>query len=158
MPLFADRIRAADNCVAEGEAAITIAGRAAPRAGLSAAEDARELIETLGLGDATWKWDTARAARIVLEHARHGRPFSANDVRMWLPRRAAARVPGAMQALCLTGLAAVADGVCVSTSPGARGSLIRCWTLTLAGERLAAELAPMPGESVLPLDAFEEAS
>jgi hypothetical protein len=146
--LFPDRIRAADNRVAEGEAAVTIADRAAPRDGLSAARDARELIAALGLEDATWIWDTARASRVILERARHGREFSANDARMWLPNRAAPHIAGAFQSLILTGLAAVADGVCVSTSPGARGSLIRRYTLTLAGERLASELAPMPGETL----------
>jgi hypothetical protein len=156
MPPFADRIRGADNQVAEGEAAVTIADRAIPRAGLSATEDARELIEVLGLEDATWTWDTARASRVILERARHGREFSANDARMWLPRRAAAHIAGAFQALILTGLAAVTDGVCISTSPGARGSLIRRYTLTLAGERLASELAPMPGETFP--ERLEEAS
>jgi hypothetical protein len=146
--MFSDQIRAADNDVAEGEAALTIADRATPRAGLSTAGDARELIEILGLEDATWKWDIPRASRVVLEHVRHGRSFSANDIRVWLPRRAEPYVAGTLRALCVTGLAAVADGVCISTSPGARGSLIRRYVLTLAGERLAAELAPMPGETV----------
>jgi hypothetical protein len=149
VPLFADRIRAADNQVAEGEAAVTIADRAAPRPnGLDARQDARELIEVLGLEDATWKWDIPRASRIALERARHGRVFSANDIRTWLPRRAELHVAGALRALCVTGLAAVTDGVCISTSPRSRGSLVRCYTLTLAGERLAAELAPMAGETV----------
>jgi hypothetical protein len=146
--MFSDQIRAADNRIAEGEAVVTIADRAVPRHGLSAAQDARELIEALGLEDACWKWDTARAARIILEHARHGAGFSANDARAWLPDRAAYCVPGALQALCLTGLATVTDGVCASTAPRARGSLVRRYTLTLAGERLAAELAPKPGETV----------
>jgi hypothetical protein len=152
--MFSDEVRAADNQIAEGEAALTIADQATPRAGLSAAGDARELIEVLGLEEACWKWDIPRASRVVLEHARHGRKFSANDIRAWLPRRAEPCIAGALRALCVTGLATVTDGICISTSPGARGSLIRRYVLTLAGERLAAEIAPMPGETV-PL---EEAS
>jgi hypothetical protein len=156
--MFTDRIRAADNLVAEGEAALTIADRAAPRPnGLDAAGDALDLIQALGLEDACWRWDIPRASRIVLEHARHGRTFSANDIRMWLPPRAEAYVAGTLRALCVTGLAAVTDGLCVSTSPGSRGSLIRRYTLTLPGERLASELAPMPGETLL-VPTLEEAS
>jgi hypothetical protein len=156
MPLLSDRIRAASNCIAEGEAAVTIADRAAPRAGLSAAQDARELIGILGLEDARWEWDIARAARIILEHIRHGREFTANDARLWLPPRAASYIPGALRALSLTGLIAITGGARRSTAPRARGSLVRCYALTLAGERLAAEVAPMPGEA-LPAG-LEEAS
>jgi hypothetical protein len=145
---FTARIRSASSQVAEGEAAVTIADRAAPRHGLDAAGDALELIGALGLEDAIWQWDTARVARIVLEHARHGREFSANDARIWLPPRAGPHIAGALRALTGTGLAVVTDGVCVSASPRARGSLIRRYVLTLAGERLAAEIAPMPGETI----------
>ena len=144
---FADRVRAADNRVAEGEAAVTVAGRAMPRAGLTAAGDAADLIAILGLEDATWRWDTDRAARIILEKARHAGEFSANDARTWLPPRAEHCIAGAFRALYLTGLTVPAGGTRKSTAPRARGSLIRCYALTVAGERLAAELAPMPGEA-----------
>lgn len=155
--LFTDRIRAADNRVADGEAVVTVADRARPWSAsgmhVSRAQDALDLIAILGLEDARRRWDVARAARIILEQSRHGREISANEARAFLPERAHPYIAGALTALRLTGLAVPADTVRRSTAPGARGSLIRCYVLTLAGERLAAELAPKPGErGLIPVD------
>jgi hypothetical protein len=160
--LLADRIRAADPQIARGEAAVTVADRArawsAPGIHVSRAQDALRLIGILGLEDASWQWDVARAARIILEQSRHGREVSANEARSFLPQRAHPYIPGALSALRLTGLAVLGDTVRRSTAPGARGSLVRCYRLTLAGERLAAALAPRPGEAGLTPADLEAAS
>jgi hypothetical protein len=111
---------------------------------MTAAQDAAELLTMTGLGVPAYRWDTARVARVALEHARWEGTVSANVLRARLPERAHPLIPGALTALRMVGLIVTAEVVMPSTSARARGSLVRSYQLTDDGAVLAAELDPVP--------------
>jgi len=141
-----DRVGAADRDYEAGEAALAVAAYA------RSADDALRLLDILGLQRAGHRWDLARVMLVILERFRHGREFSANTLRGYLPRRALHLIAPALtwmqhdHLICPTGRSVV------SASPGARHRRVRCYALTLAGERASRELAPLPGQDARPLD------
>lgn len=143
MSTLTRRIRDADPDIQGTEAAWTVLEAAFD------ADDAHMLLDALDLAGVAWRWDLARAARVAVTRARFGAVFSANTLRGWLPDRAQHLVAGAMKSLTTTGLIAPTGQVVQSTAPRARGSLVRCYKLTRAGEELAGELGGIPGETAV---------
>jgi len=136
---FASHVAAADRDWNGGEAALTIADRAASPA------DAKLLLDALGLTGVSCRWDLARVCLVILERCRNGREFSSNIIRTYLPRRAFTLIAPAMTRMHTENLAELTGHVVPSTAPGARGRKVRCWRLTLAGERLSRSISPIPG-------------
>ena len=143
---ISDRLAAADRGYEAGEAALTVASRARSSA------DAMRLLDILDLQDAVCRWDTTRVMMLTLERFRHGREFSANTLRGYLPDRALYLIGPALtwmqreHLICPTGRAVP------SVSPGAKHRRVRSYALTLAGERASRQLAPIPGQDARPLD------
>ena len=139
--VLASDIRAADaHGRAAGEAAVTVACNARDGA------DALVLLDALGIGPGTaYRWDLARVAAVAIRKGqRH--VFSANDVRTAVPARAGRLVAPAIAALTTGGLAEPTGRTVPSTAPGANGRRVRCYRLTRAGELLADDIAPAPGQ------------
>jgi hypothetical protein len=142
MLMLADQIAAAETDPAPGEAAVTVASRAAGR------EDAALLLDILGLGPGTaYRWGVPRVALTAITHGRLGRAWSAVSLRTLVPPRGHPAIPVAVARLCAEGLAERTGQVVRSTSPGARGRMVPVYRLTRAGEDLAARVAPLPGQS-----------
>jgi hypothetical protein len=143
---FTERVGGADRGYDEGEAALAVAALAPGDAGL--------LLEYLGLTGATCRWDTARIAALILERCRSGREFSANTLRFYVPARARDLVAPALMRMRAEGMIAPTGRRERSASPGANRRQIPRYCLTLAGERVSRDLAPMPGEGAItrPMD------
>lgn len=140
---FITDIQTADKDVTGTEAAWTVLGYAQD------ADDARMLLEVLGLEQAEWGWTAGRCAWLALSKARHGQVLSANTLRAVLPRREAWRVPGVIKALAVMGLAEPTGQFVKAAHKAAKGRPVRCYRLTPAGEELAGETSAPGGEPFL---------
>jgi hypothetical protein len=142
---IAEQVLAADRGYAEGEAAVTVAALAPDP------DAAAQLLDILDLTQVQYRWDAARVAALVLDRCRNGRVFSANTVRGHVPQRSTLLIAPAFTWLRKEGLIAPTGTWETATAPGAKSRRVRCYTLSLAGERLSRELTPMPGMDALGL-------
>jgi hypothetical protein len=134
--MLAERVAAADRDYVAGEAALTVADQAA------SADDARLLLEALGIEGASCRWDAVRIALVVLERCRNQRLFSAETLHSYVPRRARRLLPPAVTWLLKDGLIEHAGYAGRSASGHRPAALFR---LTVEGERLSRWLEPPPG-------------
>lgn len=137
----AAQIRSSCRDIAPGEAAVTVACHVPEK------EDATLLLDALGIPPGTvYRWDAARVAAVTAASSRIGREFSVNTVRAAIPGRAQRMVCRALADLTAAGLAEQTGATVLAASPGARGRKSPVYRLTPAGELLADDIAPMPGQ------------
>jgi hypothetical protein len=149
---FTDKIRSADGDTDRGETAFLLACKA------NGADDWRLLAEALDVAESQPKWDIARCCRVTLATVRPGEAFSANRLRLVLPRRAWDLISGTLKALALYGFIASTQQTERSTAPGSRGWRVALYRLTEAGEDLREEFVPVarPEDCWLPEADFGE--
>jgi hypothetical protein len=160
---LASRILAAHDYSEDLEGAIGAADLAITS---GTADQLHEWLGYLGLQDVkVTPWDEYMVARYVLAHHRLGHRFSANTLNEKLPHRARRYARKAVK-LLLTGNLIEPAHQCphchsdigtqfeLSRRPGSRGWIVQVYQLTGAGERLAAEIAPMLSQSELSLNGY----
>jgi hypothetical protein len=140
--LLAERILSADRDYMAGEAALKVADAAVPPDAVLGREGVPEVLEALGLLSAVYRWDGARVALITLTRCRLGVLFSADTLHGHVPPRAWKLIPGVITTLLAQGLIVRAGHTARSAVAHRKAPLYR---LTLAGEWLSRQVAPIPG-------------